>query len=155
MSHTPLHKLWSNTKNKCNNKKNKDYKYYGARGITVCDEWKNDFMAFYNWCINNGYRNGLTIDRINNDGNYEPGNCRFTTRFKQLENTRLIRENNTSGYRCVFWHEHTKKWMVSIGHNGKSEYVGVYDTKNKAAEVYNNWVITHGTDHPLNIIHNA
>lgn len=59
--------------------KNKNDIHYGGRGITVCQEWLN-FENFYNWSINNGYKIGLTIDRINNDGNYEPKNCRWTTR---------------------------------------------------------------------------
>ena len=67
------------------------YPLYGGRGITVCDEWRNDFMQFYTWSINNGWEDGLTLDRINNDGNYEPINCQFTTMKWQSRNRRTTR----------------------------------------------------------------
>ena len=84
---TRLYRIWSGMKSRCLNKNNVKYKNYGARGIKVCDEWKNDFMAFYNWAISNGYRNNLSIDRINNDDNYEPDNCRWITLQAQNWNT--------------------------------------------------------------------
>ena len=64
-----------------------DYKRYGGRGIKICDEWLNDKESFYQWAINNGYKEGLQIDRIDNNGNYEPSNCRWVT-FKQNNNNR-------------------------------------------------------------------
>ena len=65
-----------------------DYKNYGARGIKICDEWKNDFKAFYDWAMSNGYADNLTIDRIDVNGNYEPSNCRWVTKEIQNKNTR-------------------------------------------------------------------
>lgn len=73
-------------KTRCYNKNFMYYCNYGGKGIKICDEWKNDFSKFYKWAINNGYKEGLTIDRINNDGNYEPLNCRWVTRKKQNNN---------------------------------------------------------------------
>ena len=64
------------------------YKDYGGRGITVCDEWRKDFMSFYNWALNNGYEETLTIDRIDVNGNYEPNNCRWIPMGEQSKNTR-------------------------------------------------------------------
>jgi hypothetical protein len=72
LKNTRLYKIWQQMKNRCLNPKGNRFKDYGARGITVCDEWKNDFKAFYDWAMSNGYSDDLTIDRIDNDGNYEP-----------------------------------------------------------------------------------
>jgi hypothetical protein len=71
--------VWSSMISRCYNPKNRGYKYYGGRGISVCYEWKNDLEIFFDWAMKNGYKEGLTIDRINNDGNYEPSNIRFVT----------------------------------------------------------------------------
>ena len=84
----PLYKVYYGMKNRCKLKSNISYKYYGGRGIRVCDEWESDFMAFYQWAINNGYKKGLSLDRIDNDGNYCPENCRWVDRIKQNSNRR-------------------------------------------------------------------
>ena len=81
-----LYSVYNGIKDRCFRKNNPSYKYYGAIGITMCGEWRGNFMSFYNWAIKNGYKNGLTIDRINNDGNYEPSNCRWATMKEQRLN---------------------------------------------------------------------
>lgn len=75
----PIHERYMSIKDRCYNKNFHHYHRYGGRGISVCPEWLNDFMLFYTWCVQNGWRRGLQLDRINNDGNYCPENCRFTT----------------------------------------------------------------------------
>lgn len=86
-----LYSIWHSMKLRCYTKSNISYKYYGKRGIEICDEWKNDYSNFRNWALQNGYEKGLTIDRIDVDGNYEPGNCRWTSYKGQARN----RKNNT------------------------------------------------------------
>lgn len=85
---TRLYHIYDSMKARCYNKNNTAYKYYGKRGITICDEWLNDFMTFYNWAMNNGYNDTLTIDRINNDGKYGPNNCRWVDVTSQNNNRR-------------------------------------------------------------------
>lgn len=83
-----LYRIWQGMKQRCYYPQNTHYKHYGGRGIIICDEWKNDFQAFYDWAMSHGYSDSLTIDRINNDGNYEPSNCRWATNSEQQLNKR-------------------------------------------------------------------
>ena len=77
---------YDSMRKRCYNEKHDSYKRYGGRGITICDEWLNDFMKFYNWAIENDYKEGLTIERIDYDGNYEPTNCKWATWEEQSYN---------------------------------------------------------------------
>lgn len=88
-SKTRLFNIWVGMHDRCYNPNRKEYDDYGGRGIQVCDEWKDNFQAFYDWSMENGYSDNLSIDRQDNDGNYEPSNCRWTTRKVQSDNTRL------------------------------------------------------------------
>ena len=83
-----LYRIYNNMKNRCYNEHSNSYKNYGGRGITVCDEWLNDFKAFYDWAITHGYRDDLTIDRKDNDKGYSPDNCRWATALEQRLNQR-------------------------------------------------------------------
>lgn len=83
----PLNIMWCGMKERCNNPNSDNYKWYGALGITVCDEWTN-FINFYNWAIENGWEDGLTIDRIDYSKGYSPDNCRFITMKEQCKNRR-------------------------------------------------------------------
>lgn len=85
---TRLYSIWLNMHERCYNHKNDSYKYYGAKGVTICDEWKKDFNIFAIWAVTHGYDDNLTIDRINPFGNYTPDNCRWTTWQVQANNKR-------------------------------------------------------------------
>lgn len=88
LSKTKLCDIWRSMKDRCNNPKNRAYKNYGGRGISICNEWLTDFKAFYDWAMANGYGDNKSIDRINVNGNYEPENCRWTDYKTQANNTR-------------------------------------------------------------------
>ncbi len=88
LSNTKLYKIWDGMKDRCDNPESHYYKNYGGRGIIICDEWKNDFISFYNWAMNNGYSKDLTIDRIDVNGNYCPQNCRWVDMKTQCRNRR-------------------------------------------------------------------
>lgn len=86
-TNTRLYNIWCSMKQRCYYVKHKEFKYWGGKGVTVCDEWKDNFQNFYDWAINNGYKDNLSIDRINCNGNYCPDNCRWATAKEQVNNT--------------------------------------------------------------------
>ena len=90
-----LYGIWNGMKTRCHNDHCKDFRYYGGRGISVCEEWRNDFSAFVAWALQNGYSDDLTIDRIDVNGNYEPQNCKWSTRAEQSRNQRRTKNKNT------------------------------------------------------------
>jgi hypothetical protein len=89
MSMHKLFDIYSGMKQRCYNKNNHAYKNYGGRGIKVCDEWVNNSKMFFEWALSSGYSNSLSIDRIDNDGNYEPSNCRWSSHKFQTRNRRI------------------------------------------------------------------
>lgn len=83
-----LYRIWRSMISRCYISSSTEYEIYGGRGIIVCDEWRNDYLCFKSWAIQNGYSDTLTLDRINNDGNYESSNCRWVTMKSQMNNKR-------------------------------------------------------------------
>lgn len=150
MCESRIYKILKQMKQRCYNKNYKQFKDYGEKGVVVCDEWLNDFLAFKNWAFANGYADKLLIDRINTGGIYEPSNCRWLTKTESNQNTGLLRSTNTSGYRGVCWDKRHNKWKSLINYNGKAYSLGSYSTAELAAKAYNDFVIKHHSLHPLN-----
>lgn len=123
-------------------------KSYRDKNIKVCDEWEN-YHNFKHWALSNGYKDNLTIDRINNDGNYEPSNCRWAGALIQGANTRQIYSHNTSNYRGVS--EYTTNHFHSyISVNNKRINIGYYNTASEAAKARDTYIIDHDLKHTLN-----
>lgn len=113
---TPLYKKWRGIKIRCNHQTAQAYRYYGARGITYCKEWE-DFRNFKAWALSSGYQEGLEIDRIDPDGNYEPANCRWVTRKEQHYNKRNTLRYNGEPLKIV-----CQKFGVDYGRVWKRIY---------------------------------
>lgn len=123
-----LYNIWCGIKKRCYNQNFWAFDRYGGRGITMCEEWKNNFMSFYNWAINNGYKDNLTIDRINNNGNYEPNNCRWVSMKEQCRNknnNHLLTYNNET--HCI------SEWIELLKMNKNSN---VKQVINKLGKIY-------------------
>lgn len=144
-----LYSIWKNMRIRCFSINNEQYKYYGARGITVCDEW-NNAKVFYDYVIKlpNYGKLGYTLDRINNNGNYEPGNLRWATNHIQTANRRK-QKTNTSGYVGVFKRSNNT-FSVSIAVNLNRHHLGTYSTAIEAAKVRDKYIIDNElTEYPL------
>lgn len=107
-----LHSEWLNMKSRCNNPHNKHYNLYGGRGIKVCEEWNKSYLEFKNWALSSGYKDNLTIDRIDNDGDYSPENCRWATWKQQANNTSRTKKYSFGGYVLSM-----KEWAELFGIN--------------------------------------
>lgn len=133
LSKHPLHRVWSTMKNRCYNASAHNYKWYGAKGISVCNKWRKDFKEFYDWAMLNGYEQGLTIDRIKNSQGYCPRNCRFITRPANTSRNRgRINSTNTSGHCGVVWDSARNKWLSTIRNDNGLVYLGRFKTKKEA-----------------------
>jgi len=108
---TRLYRCWAGVKRRCKNRNDAAWARYGGRGIRVCEEWEN-YEPFMSWAIKNGYRDDKEIDRIDNDGNYEPSNCRWATRSEQVLNRSDNRRIEYRGEKRTM-----KEWALLVGLN--------------------------------------
>ncbi len=122
LSEHKLYRKWSGMITRVTDENGDRWHRYGGRGITICDEWRNDFLAFYTWAINNGYKEGLTLDRRENDGNYEPSNCQWITML----------ENSTKDSLKFNPSEETKEKICKT-------YKETHITITRLAEIHNTW----------------
>lgn len=126
-----LYRVWTQMLHRCRNKNNKHYSRYGGRGIDVCESWL-DFKAFMAWSLESGYREGLTIDRIDNDLGYYPGNCRWASRGIQARNRGMLK-TNSSGVRHVY--KYRGGWRVQFAVNWNTFRFGPFSSIEEAESV--------------------
>jgi len=150
LSNTRIYNIYKKIIIRCNKENSKYYKNYGQRGIKVCKEWLCDkgLQNFYNWSINNGYNDNLSIDRINNDDGYSPENCRWATRVVQNCNQRK-RKDNSSWYTGIGYVEKINKYSSRISVNGKRIVIGYLKTKKEALEARNDYIVNNNLIHKL------
>jgi len=150
MHNTKLYSSWRSMRKRCYYEKGKDYKNYGGKGIRVCKEWSDSFEEFKIWAIENGYMDGLTIDRKNVKKDYVPDNCRWIPRQQQSENKNTIQRNNKTGYRGVSKPTKYLKFLAIIEVNKQKINLGVFENASIAGRAYDCYVIEHKLNRPLN-----
>lgn len=142
-----LKSVLSMIKQRCNNPNNKDYSRYGAKGITICEEWNNP-DNFVKWALDNGYKDGLEVERKDNLKGYNPENCVFADRFVQNQNKRTYK-NNVSGFAGIGL---TKSgiYRVRLQSFKKSFYLGCFKDINEAIKIRDDFIISNNLNHILN-----
>lgn len=145
-----LYKVWGWMKQRCNNVNDVQYKDYGGRGITVCNEWASNPKTFIEWALSHGWQKGLYLDRIDNDGNYTPDNCRLVDAGLSARNTKLLMAANSTGYRGVSTYKQSKTYRSQITINGVNIYLGSFKTKVEAAIAYDSMAVVLDDGRPTN-----
>lgn len=133
MTGTLIYNKWKGMKQRCYNPNYDFYNAYGGRGIKVCDEWKDDFMQFYKDMGDIPFE-GAELDRINNDDDYKPSNCRWVNHEENANNRRKY--HNKTGYTGVTYKPHLNKYQAQLYKNKKFIYLGVYETAEEAHLAY-------------------
>lgn len=133
MTGTLIYNKWKGMKQRCYNSNYDFYSAYGGRGIKVCDEWKDDFMQFYKDMGDVPFE-GAELDRINNDDDYKPSNCRWVSHEENANNRRKY--HNKTGYTGVTYKPHLNKYQAQLYKNKKFIYLGVYETAEEAHLAY-------------------
>ena len=148
LHHHRMYKTWSNMIHRCSDPNFKQYEDYGGRGIIVCDEWQ-DIKNFIDWVENtSNWEEGLTLDRINTNGNYSPDNCTFSNRTIQSINQR-IQSSNTSGYVGVCWVVAKNRWKVRVQMYGKCKHIGYFHNLEDAVKARDEYILANNLPHPL------
>lgn len=144
-----LYSIWHSMKQRCYYPKHKGYKNYGGRGIIICKNWKDNFNNFYNWAIKTGFDGTKQIDRINVNDDYKPSNCRWVDVFVQGFN-----KNFTNNYRGVSYKKgrKSKAWQAQVSSNGKTIFIGTFDTELEAVIARNNYIDEHHLQNIKNVI---
>ena len=130
MNKERLRSIYYGMKQRCYNTNRSNYKYYGGRGIVVCDEWLNDSQTFYDWAMSNGYKEDLTIDRIDTNGNYSPDNCRWASIKEQALNKRPWSNTSVAG---VTYDVVNRRYRVYL----RSRYLGSRRSLQEAIDLRN------------------
>lgn len=125
------YKVLMGMRSRCYNKNSKSYKDYGRKGIKVCDEWLREAKVFVDWALANGWREGLTIDRIDNKGNYEPNNCRFVSKAEQARNksTNVLKHDDVKGIRFLLRVGEDIKYIAKAYHIKIAHVHAIRDNK--------------------------
>jgi hypothetical protein len=144
----PLYQVWRNMLGRCSSNSTTRSCYFD-RGIRVCEEWREDPRKFVEWALSNGYKEGLELDRIDNDKGYYQENCRFVTRLVNSHNKRTLMSTNTSGYAGVFKRSDTGKFQASLSHLGADFRLGCYATPWEACEARNNFIKENNLPHRI------
>ena len=151
-----LYRTWCGIKRRCSNKASLGYKYWGGRGIKVCDPWKESYIAFKEWILDNlGERpDGYSLDRIENDGDYEPNNLRWATMTEQRINQRR-RSDSSSEYTGVSFDKDKALWRAYINYKGSRTYIGFFASKHWAVFSRNRHIVENGLPHKIQQIKNG
>lgn len=139
-----LYQIYTSMHTRCECATNRAYSHYGAQGISICADWGN-FTTFQEWALNNGYQDGLSIDRIDPYGNYTPQNCRWATRTIQSRNRRAFR-GGSSQFIGVSWNAQTSKWNATICVNYKAIQIGRFVDEVTAAKTRDAYIIQNGLE---------
>lgn len=145
-SATRLYGIWYKILRRCKVKNSENYAKYGAKGIDICDEWLC-YEVFEKWAYANGYQDKLSIDRINNKGNYEPSNCRWTNHSVQNAN-----KSFKSQYKYVGVGKSKNKWRARLTHNLKEINIGYFSTEIEAVKARNEYILANKLHHNIQLL---
>ena len=149
LSKHPIYNIWRGMLYRCNNKKSANFKYYGGRGIKVCKRWlkiENFIEDMYP-----SFKEGLSLDRIDNDKGYSPDNCRWANQSTQINNTRTLISTNTSGYVGIWYRKDRNKYAAELKINNKKVSIGCYKNKEVAMLMREIYIIENNLKNKRNL----